>query len=202
MLELYTVTPRANYTQDDVNSAAYILSGWGAIDWDVRGNKYFTYDKAEPVTHTVLGKQYGGDDLESGLKNLCRDLSKNILTAHHVANKLAVHFISDNPPEESVRRISDAFTKSNGSLVKVHQAVIDEVVLAGPSFKKFSAPELWFWQTHRASKFFPPLFTSDFSGINFIDDIPGIGFNFIGQTFNVITSCPRVDCFRNFSFFL
>ena len=171
ILELYTVTPKANFTQNDVNSAAYILSGWGAFDWNGRSAKYFSLDKAEPGTHIVLGKKYGGEDLESGLKNLCRELSKNPLTAHHIANKLAVHFISDDPPEESVRRISDAFTKSNGSLVKVHQAVIGEVVSAGPSFKKFSAPELWFWQAHRASKFFPPLFTSDFSGINFIDDM-------------------------------
>ena len=31
LLELHTVTPSANYTEDDIRAAAKILSGWGFI---------------------------------------------------------------------------------------------------------------------------------------------------------------------------
>jgi uncharacterized protein (DUF1800 family) len=33
LLELFTLTPAAGYTQDDVNGAAYVLTGWGQV-WD------------------------------------------------------------------------------------------------------------------------------------------------------------------------
>jgi len=173
LLELYTVTPKSNFTQKDVDATTFILSGWGAWDWNNPNitTNFFLEEKAEPGTHLVMGKSYGGFDLESGLKNLCGDLSRHPFTANHIANKLAIHFISDVPPKESVQRISKVFQSSNGSLVKVHQAVIDEVVAAGSSYKKFTAPELWFWQVYRAAKLMPPLFSQGFTNILYLDDV-------------------------------
>jgi uncharacterized protein (DUF1800 family) len=46
-------------------------------------------------------------------------------------------------------------------LVVLHQTVIEEVAKQGPKFRKFLAPELWFWQLHRATK---KSFWMDFMG--------------------------------------
>ena len=33
------------------------------------------------------------------------------------------------------------------------------------------APELWFWQIHRASRYFPPIFIPSFNELLYIDDM-------------------------------
>ena len=154
LLELYSVTPEANYQQNDVNSAAYILTGFGThTDPNSKVSSfYYLDDLHEPGNHKVLGKIYDQKSAVDNLRLLCKDLALHPLTAKHIARKIARHFISDSPPESSVNYIQDIYVKSGGSLVAVHHAVIDEVVKQGPTMRKFLAPELWFWQLHRASK--------------------------------------------------
>ena len=152
LLELYTVTPEAGYSQQDVNGAAYILTGWGSIGSSMASSKYFVVNKHEPGSHRCMGKIYDDSNLEDRLFQLCRDLARNPLTAQHISKKLARHFISDDPPLASIKEIEKAFISSGGSLPAIHQAVISECIKAGMEQKKFLAPELWFWQFHRATK--------------------------------------------------
>lgn len=152
LLELYTVTPDAKYTQEDVNNAAYILTGWGSIGASEHSSRYFVINKHQPGFHKVLGITYDNTNPEGRLQDLCRNLARHPLTAKHIAKKLAKHFISDEPPEESIKEIEKAFVKTGGLLSAVHQAVIDQVVYSGPSYKKFLSPEIWFWQLHRSTK--------------------------------------------------
>lgn len=161
LLELYTVSPQAGYTQDDVNGATFILTGWGDFWSKNSTSDFFSLDAHEPGNHKVMGKVYKDSDAKSQLSKLCVDLSNHPMTAKHIARKLANHFISDNPPQEAIDAIAFAFTTSNGSLVAVHHAVIDEVVKAGPEHKKFVTPERWFWLLHRTTKQRLP---SDFMG--------------------------------------
>lgn len=163
VLELYTVTPAANYRQEDVNAVAYILTGFGThSDANSRiADFYFMEDLHEPGIHKVMGKAYNQNSAIDALRSLCKDLASHPLTAQHIAKKLAKHFISDEPPEDSINTIRDAYIKSNGSLVTLHQTVIEEVAKQGPKFRKFLAPELWFWQLHRATK---KSFWMDFMG--------------------------------------
>lgn len=171
MLELYTVTPSAGYTQADVTAAVYILTGWGSFWPNEHSSRYFNSNRSEPGIFSVLGKSYDDTDLERRLPALCRDLARHPMTAKNIARKLAQHFISDNAPEESIKEIEKTFIKSGGSLIAVHQAVIDQVVKAGPSYRKFMAPALWFWQIHRASRYFPPVFIPSFNELLYIDDM-------------------------------
>ena len=55
LLELFTLTPSAGYSQEDVNNVAYILTGYGRIDDDDVDDKYFSIKRNEPGNHKVSG---------------------------------------------------------------------------------------------------------------------------------------------------
>lgn len=149
LLELFTLTPAAGYTQDDVNGTAYILTGWGQVwDDDVKED-YFNDYRHEPGVHKVLGKKYRGKPKEK-LKALCDDLANHPMTARHVANKLSRHFISDKPPQGAIQFIENVYNQSSGDLVKIHQAVVDAVIKYSENSIKFLQPELWFFNVHKA----------------------------------------------------
>jgi uncharacterized protein (DUF1800 family) len=67
-------------------------------------------------------------------------LANHPATARHVATKLAVHFIADDPPEESIKRIETVFRESGGDLTKVYEALIDEPAAWRPEAVKFRTP--------------------------------------------------------------
>jgi hypothetical protein len=60
-------------------------------------------------------------------------LVKHPSTAKFIARKLANKFVSDKPSEEFVKRIADAFTKSNGDIKTTLRAIFTD--------KEFFAPE-------------------------------------------------------------
>ena len=149
LLELFTLTPAAGYSQDDVNGVAYVLTGWGQVWDDDLKEGYFNNYRHEPGAHKVLGKKYRGKPINK-LKALCVDLAKHPMTARHIANKLSLHFISDKPPEEAIQFIENVYNQSSGDLVKVHQAVVDAVIKYGENSTKFLQPEIWFFNLHKA----------------------------------------------------
>ena len=162
LLELYSVSPAAGYTQADVVESALILTGWtfsGGAKYKKTG-VYFAGAKAgvafdvgyhEPGARTVMGKTYAADNKTGGqLKALIKDLAVHPSTATFIATKLARAFVGDQPPQDSIDRIAAAFSSSKGDLVTVHSAVIDEALTAGPNFAKFMRPGLWLQQAHKA----------------------------------------------------
>jgi uncharacterized protein (DUF1800 family) len=182
LLELFTLTPAAGYSQDDVNGTAYILTGWGQI-WDNNPTEnYFSDYQHEPGAHNVLGKKYSGKPSEK-LKALCIDLAAHPMTARHIANKLCLHFIDDNPPIEAIKFVEEAYIKSFGNLVKVNQAVVDAVIKYGDTSSKFLQPELWFFNVHKAVGGGLPL---AFLGKN--DDHTG------NQTNNILYEMGHLNC--------
>ena len=156
LLELFTLTPSAGYSQEDVNNVAYILTGYGRIDDDDADDKYFSIKPNEPGNHKVLGKVYK-QSASKKLRALCIDLAKDPRTALHIATKLSRHFIADEPPTEAIELISDAYIKSDGNLIKVHQATVEAVNKYSKESSKFLQPEIWFFQIHRAVGGYLPL---------------------------------------------
>jgi uncharacterized protein (DUF1800 family) len=156
ILELFTLTPAAGYSQDDVNNVAYILTGYGRIDDDDIDDKYFSPSPNEPGNHKVLGKVYN-QPAQKKLRALCVDLAKDPRTARHIATKLSKHFIADEPPTEATELISDAYIKSDGDLIKVHQATVEAVIKYSKESSKFLQPEIWFFQIHKAIGGYLPL---------------------------------------------
>lgn len=162
LLELHTMSPAGGYTQDDVLETAYALSGWGFYsgksDEEPKKNKktpfgrMFDLRRHEPGTRRILGKTYGkANKGKDQAPELMADLAVHPATAHFLAFKLARHFIADEPPEDSVTRIQEAWLGSGGDLVTVHTAVIDEVLTKALGTVKFSTPIQWLHHLHRTS---------------------------------------------------
>ncbi|MEZ2127270.1 MULTISPECIES: DUF1800 family protein [unclassified Sinorhizobium] len=124
LLELHTLGAGSGYTQADVRSAAMVLTGL-TID---RSSMETTFRPglAEPGEHDVLGVSYGGQRRTPGDNlALLDDLAANPKTAQHVSRKLAVHFISDQPPQELVEAMAEAWKKTDGNLMAVYGAMLD-----------------------------------------------------------------------------
>ncbi|MFT3996734.1 MAG: DUF1800 family protein [Asticcacaulis sp.] len=124
ILELHTLGVNGGYTQTDVTSFAKVLTGWG-VDrtGQSRDGFRFNANAHEPGKHTVLGKSYGDDGEQQGLRVL-DDLAKHPATAKHIATKLVRHFIADQPPPALVDLITRRFTDTQGDLSEVYAALL------------------------------------------------------------------------------
>ena len=121
ILELHTLGVDGGYTQADVTSFAKVLTGWslgggqGRLARGATGTFVFRPNVHEPGAQTVLRKRYAEDDQAQGLAVLA-DIAIAPATAHHIAVKLARHFIADDPPAAAVESIARAFEHSGGDL--------------------------------------------------------------------------------------
>ncbi|WP_240782603.1 DUF1800 family protein [Roseococcus sp. SYP-B2431] len=130
-MELHTVTPAANYTQEDVTSLARVLTGWTTGRGEAAGEPdgfVFRSANHEPGTKRVLGRSFPEGE-EGGLQAL-RFLARHPATFRSLAFKLSRHFIADDPPVGPVRRIEAALRDTGGDLGAAARAVIE-------------APEAW-----------------------------------------------------------
>ena len=159
LLELHTVSPDVNYTETDIRNAAKVLAGWGM---DVQGNSpqnlleqagtinhWDMYKKnwAEPGSKLVLGKTiYQG---KQGLKQLTDFLATHDHTINHLSFKLAEHFVRDDPQQADIDYISNAWRQGNGSMEKIHTAVIERAI--DSKEPKFQWPMTWLFQVIRLS---------------------------------------------------
>src|SRR5690606_4985798 len=122
LLELHTLGAGSGYRQDDVRQMAELLTGL-TVDPD-RGT-VFKPQLAEPGAETVLGVSYGGDKARlDDIAALLHDLAVRPETAAHLARKLAVHFVSDDPPEDLVATMRAAFSDRGGDLSAVYAAML------------------------------------------------------------------------------
>ena len=152
ILELHTLGVDGGYSQGDVIALAKILTGW-SVDRGGRplqrlasaamggeaGNGFRFYPpRHEPGEKLLLGKSYPAG--YPGGQQALRDLALHPATARHLAMKLATHFISDQPPEDSVRRIEAAFRGSGGELMKVYEAIVADPAGWNPEPVKFRSP--------------------------------------------------------------
>ena len=163
LLELHTVSPECGYTQEDVINAANIMTGWGFVR---KGKKRihvedpdvgYIADVHEPGTHTVLEEQFKstGFDTKTKGKEQLRDLV-DFLCAHEscirfISWKLCRHFICDEPTDDMIQVVVDAWKKSNGMLPDIHRAVVRAAWIFGDEYRKFQMPETWFLQVARMS---------------------------------------------------
>ena len=154
VMELFTISPDAGYTQKDVVNATKILSGWGGDrkwmkdKWRGLGDMYFPIvfrkDSHSKGVKTVLGKKYEGGEKE--LFEFIDDLCNMDECAQFISTKLAIHYIADNPPKEAVEHIKSTFKKSSGHLPSIHQATLEAVSKYAEAHQKVSWPEIWLIQ--------------------------------------------------------
>ncbi len=123
LLELHTLGVDGGYSQADVREVARCFTGWSlARPREAATFRYrdIAHDKgAKNVLGQVIPAGGGKDDGERVLDLL----AKNPSTARTVARKLAVKFVSDNPPEALVRRLAAVYQETGGNLREIYRAL-------------------------------------------------------------------------------
>jgi uncharacterized protein (DUF1800 family) len=124
LIELHTMGAGSGYGQDDVRAAACVLSGLfaKAPAFEVT----FRPNHAEPGVHRVLGHTYGGAKRRmEDVHALLDDLAAREETRRHICGKLVIHFIADDPPQDVVDAMIDAWSASDGHLIEVYRAMLE-----------------------------------------------------------------------------
>ncbi len=154
LLELHTLSPEANYTQEDVVEMAKVMTGWRYL-WSKKkleaGPIKFQPEYHEQGPYKILGKVYDIKDFNTvnqgkELKVVIKDLANHPSTRKHIAKKLCQHFICDYPEDEMIANIVKAWEKNDGNLIEIHKATMETVFQYGLNHRKFSMPELWLLQ--------------------------------------------------------
>ena len=144
VMELHTMGVDGGYTQSDVTQAARILTGWtlypvensygsgmkkilDKIGEDKLAEQGFVHDgdflfamnKHDKKEKIVLGKKFperGG--YQEGV-DLLKMLAHHPSTASFICKKLAVHFVSDDPPKSLVVKMAKTFLEKDGDIKEV-----------------------------------------------------------------------------------
>ncbi|HWR16520.1 MAG TPA: DUF1800 domain-containing protein [Terriglobales bacterium] len=118
LMELHTLGVDGGYTQKDVTEVAKVFTGW-TIKQPRRGGGYeFDERRHEPGSKYVLGKTIKHSGEKEGITVLDM-LAHHPSTARFISKKLAIRFVSDDPPETLVDRMADTFLKTDGNIREV-----------------------------------------------------------------------------------
>jgi hypothetical protein len=122
-MELHTLGVDGGYTQHDVIEVARALTGW---TMNPRQNAELVF---RPAIHdagekTVLGHRLpAGRGIEDG-EEVLDVLARDPHTAHFIARKLAVRFVSDEPPPALVERAAQTFLRTDGDIRETVRAIV------------------------------------------------------------------------------
>lgn len=139
MIELHSLGVGADYTQTDVRELAELLTG---LTFDPKSEANFDPNRAEPGSETVLGFTYGSEDRAriEDIRAVINDLAAHEATAGHLARKMAVHFVADDPPKALVDRLKQAFIDSGGDLFAMNRTLAEAPELASTFRQKVRQP--------------------------------------------------------------
>jgi uncharacterized protein (DUF1800 family) len=136
LMELHTLGVNGGYTQADVTQVARILTGW-TVDRPQRGGEFrFEPNRHEPGTKIVMGKKFKERGELEG-RELLHMLATHPSTARFISRKLAVRFVSDDPPQALVDRMAKTFLSTDGDISAVLTTLFD-------------SPEFWNSDVYRA----------------------------------------------------
>ncbi len=145
LLELHTLGVDGGYAQDDVIQVARAFTGWtlmppgprrrqaeeklrrarrdGGLGFVVDGEFLFRADQHDSGEKVVLGKKLpAGRGIEDG-EEVLDLLARHPSTARHIARKLAVRFVSDEPPQVLVDRLAGVFRTTGGDTREMLRAL-------------------------------------------------------------------------------
>ena len=138
LLELHTMGVGSGYTQADVEALARILTGVGVNltgrtprlgpahrDLYVKTNLFeFNPDRHDFGDKVLLGHRIKGaglPEVEQALDIICRQPA----TARHISTRLAMYFVSDDPPAALVDRMAATFRRTDGDIAAVLQTLFE-----------------------------------------------------------------------------
>jgi uncharacterized protein (DUF1800 family) len=157
ILELHTLGVHGGYTQKDVSAFARVLTGWSIGGTSERGQFaegdpgrfHFRDNIHEPGSQTILGTRYRQQGVRQG-EAVLRDLATHPSTARFVSEKLARHFVSDNPPPLLLDSLVNAFSDSGGDLSVVCEVLVTADESWDAVHGKYKSPHDFVLSTLRA----------------------------------------------------
>jgi uncharacterized protein (DUF1800 family) len=136
LMELHTLGVDGGYSQKDIIEVAKVLTGWTIKQPQLGGDYEFNERLHEPGDKNVLGQRIHDDGEKEG-KEVLEMLAKHPSTARFISRKLAMRFVSDNPPQALVDRMAATYLKSDGNIKEVLRTL-------------FKSPEFWSPDAYRA----------------------------------------------------
>ncbi len=136
LMELHTLSVNGGYSQDDVTEVAKVFTGWTLDQPNKGGDFHFEPRMHEPGDKVVLGHRIKQNGEKEGLEVL-HLLARSPKTAHFISEKLAIRFVSDDPPPALVGRMAQTFLKKDGDIREVLRTM-------------FKSPEFWSSESYRA----------------------------------------------------
>ncbi|TDS73588.1 DUF1800 domain-containing protein [Comamonas sp. JUb58] len=156
LLELHTMGVGSGYTQADVQAMAHVLTGVGfstrdadappprmapALQADYRRDGFFEFN---PKRHDCAPQVLLGQPLRAkGMAAVDEALDRIVAspaTAQFIARKLAVFFISDNPPPALVQRTAAAFSRSHGDIAATLRSLLTAPEALAQQGQRFKDP--------------------------------------------------------------
>jgi len=136
LMELHTLGVDDGHTQRDVTEMARVFTGW-TVDQPAHGGGFlFDERKHEPGAKKLLGTKVKDGGLNEGLEML-HLLAMRPGTAQFLSRKLAIRFVSDDPPQSLVNRMAKSYLNSGGDISSVLETM-------------FRSPEFWQREVYRA----------------------------------------------------
>ena len=136
VMELHTLGVDGGYTQKDVTELAKILTGWTIQEPRRGGGFEFNERMHQPGSKVFLGHVLKENGEQEGVK-VMEMLAKNPSTARFISRKLAMRFVSDDPPSALVDRMAKTFLATDGDIREVLRTL-------------FRSPEFWAADDYRA----------------------------------------------------
>jgi uncharacterized protein (DUF1800 family) len=136
LMELHTLSVNGGYSQKDVTEVAKAFTGWTLEQPKKGGDFRFEPRMHEPGNKIILGHRIQPGGEHEGLEVL-HLLAHSPKTARFISQKLAMRFVSDNPPPALVDRMTQTFLKKDGDIREVLRTM-------------FRSPEFWSPEAYRA----------------------------------------------------
>ena len=136
IMELHTLGVDGGYTQKDVTEVARSFTGW-TIRTPQQNPEFFFNDRLhDNKPKMVLGHKISTGGMKDG-EEVIDILARDPHTAHHLSLEIARHFVSDNPPDALVERMTQTYLATDGDI----RAVLHTMIYS---------PEFWSHDVYRA----------------------------------------------------
>lgn len=139
IIELHSLGSGSGYGQGDVRQLALLLTGLTLRP--LRDPvSVFNPAWAEPGRFRVLGRIYDRGSGDGAIRQAIVDLAAHDATARHIARKLAVHFVDDDPPASLVERLARTFRDREGNLPALYRVLAEAPELQACLRRKVRQP--------------------------------------------------------------
>ncbi|HEX2177715.1 MAG TPA: DUF1800 domain-containing protein [Nocardioidaceae bacterium] len=141
LLELHTVGRQGGYTEKDVRNSARILTGWKV---DIRGTWRAYYDEDDHDRDPVRVMEFYDENRDRDGRPLTRRyltyLARHEATAKRLAKRLAVQFVSDDPPADLVNDVARAYLRNKTSIPATLRALVGHPAFRRAAGEKVRTP--------------------------------------------------------------